>query len=259
MSLYNFYFFLIVVSLFNNSIQLFVQIWIIHFTSESKLKELILLLLYEYFVLQKYTIKANKLFFDTIHWTQYTKWWQTKQKICTQHIKLKIWATQISQKNEVNSGAHQAEGQVCVSLLSILDCLFHFLYCLCLSIVHSWLSLPFSLLLVSLYCPFLIVSSIFSNVYKLVKCHCSCFSGIHHTYIYSLVSYLFIKQDQMILICNSDIASLMLSEKQWQNHMSERRENTVFSKTSYIFWIPVFKIYQCYVPSINFLAGQNSL
>jgi hypothetical protein len=34
---------------------------------------------------------------------------------------------------------------------------------------------------------------------------------IHHTYIYSLVSYLFIKQDQMILTCNSAVASLMLS------------------------------------------------
>jgi hypothetical protein len=34
---------------------------------------------------------------------------------------------------------------------------------------------------------------------------------IHHTYIYSLVSYLFIKQDQMILICISAVASLMLS------------------------------------------------
>jgi hypothetical protein len=45
------------------------------------------------------------------HWTQYTKWLQTKQKTCTQHIKLKIWATQISQKNEVNAGAHQDEGQ----------------------------------------------------------------------------------------------------------------------------------------------------
>ena len=35
---------------------------------------------------------------------------------------------------------------------------------------------------------------------------------IHHTYIYSLVSYLFIKQDQMILTCNSAVASLMLSQ-----------------------------------------------
>ena len=34
---------------------------------------------------------------------------------------------------------------------------------------------------------------------------------IHHTYIYSLVSYLFIKQDQKILTCNSAVASLMLS------------------------------------------------
>jgi hypothetical protein len=34
---------------------------------------------------------------------------------------------------------------------------------------------------------------------------------IHHTYIYSLVSYLFIKQDQLILTCNSAVASLMLS------------------------------------------------
>ena len=34
---------------------------------------------------------------------------------------------------------------------------------------------------------------------------------IHHTYIYSLVSYLFIKQDQMILTCNSADGSLMLS------------------------------------------------
>ena len=34
---------------------------------------------------------------------------------------------------------------------------------------------------------------------------------IHHTYIYSIVSYLFIKQDQMILTCNSAVASLMLS------------------------------------------------
>ena len=34
---------------------------------------------------------------------------------------------------------------------------------------------------------------------------------IHHAYIYSLVSYLFIKQDQMILTCNSAVASLMLS------------------------------------------------
>jgi hypothetical protein len=42
--------------------------------------------------------------------------------------------------------------------------------------------------------------------------------------VYSLVSYLFIKQDQMILTCNSAVASLMLS------------------------------IYQCYVPSINLLA-----
>ena len=30
-------------------------------------------------------------------------------------------------------------------------------------------------------------------------------------YIYSLVSYLFIKQDQMIMICNSAVASLILS------------------------------------------------
>jgi hypothetical protein len=30
-------------------------------------------------------------------------------------------------------------------------------------------------------------------------------------YIYSLVSYLFIKQDQMIMTCNSAVASLMLS------------------------------------------------
>jgi hypothetical protein len=29
--------------------------------------------------------------------------------------------------------------------------------------------------------------------------------------VYSLVSYLFIKQDQMILTCNSAVASLMLS------------------------------------------------
>jgi hypothetical protein len=35
---------------------------------------------------------------------------------------------------------------------------------------------------------------------------------IHHTYIYSLVSYLFMKQDQMILTCNSAVASLMLSQ-----------------------------------------------
>jgi hypothetical protein len=35
--------------------------------------------------------------------------------------------------------------------------------------------------------------------------------SIHHTYIYSLVSYLFIKQDQMILTCNSAVSSLMLS------------------------------------------------
>ena len=34
---------------------------------------------------------------------------------------------------------------------------------------------------------------------------------IHHTYIYSLVSYLFIKQDQTILTCNSAVESLMLS------------------------------------------------
>jgi hypothetical protein len=34
---------------------------------------------------------------------------------------------------------------------------------------------------------------------------------IHHTYIYSLVSYLFIKQDQMILTCNSAVESLMVS------------------------------------------------
>jgi hypothetical protein len=33
---------------------------------------------------------------------------------------------------------------------------------------------------------------------------------IHHTYIYSLVSYLFIKQDQMILTCNSAVASICL-------------------------------------------------
>jgi hypothetical protein len=30
-------------------------------------------------------------------------------------------------------------------------------------------------------------------------------------YIYSLVSYLFIKEDQMIMTCNSAVASLMLS------------------------------------------------
>jgi hypothetical protein len=30
-------------------------------------------------------------------------------------------------------------------------------------------------------------------------------------YIYSLFSYLFIKQDQMIMTCNSAVASLMLS------------------------------------------------
>jgi hypothetical protein len=34
---------------------------------------------------------------------------------------------------------------------------------------------------------------------------------INHTYIYSLVSYLFIKQDQLILTCNSAVASPMLS------------------------------------------------
>jgi hypothetical protein len=34
---------------------------------------------------------------------------------------------------------------------------------------------------------------------------------IHSTYIYSLVSYWFIKQDQMILTCNYAVASLMLS------------------------------------------------
>jgi hypothetical protein len=34
---------------------------------------------------------------------------------------------------------------------------------------------------------------------------------IHHTYIYSLVSYIFIKQDQIMLTCNSVVASLMLS------------------------------------------------
>ena len=31
-------------------------------------------------------------------------------------------------------------------------------------------------------------------------------------YIYSLVSYFFIKQDQMIMTCNSAVASLMLSQ-----------------------------------------------
>jgi hypothetical protein len=31
-------------------------------------------------------------------------------------------------------------------------------------------------------------------------------------YIYSLVSYLFIKQDQRIMTCNSAVASLMLSQ-----------------------------------------------
>ena len=36
-------------------------------------------------------------------------------------------------------------------------------------------------------------------------------SIIHAWLVYSLVSYLFIKQDQMILTCNSAVASLMLS------------------------------------------------
>jgi hypothetical protein len=36
-------------------------------------------------------------------------------------------------------------------------------------------------------------------------------SGSAPAYIYSLVSYLFIKQDQMIFTCNSAVASMMLS------------------------------------------------
>jgi hypothetical protein len=39
------------------------------------------------------------------------------------------------------------------------------------------------------------------------------FQSIIHTWlVYSLVFYLFIKQDQMILTCNSAVASLMLSQ-----------------------------------------------
>ena len=43
---------------------------------------------------------------------------------------------------------------------------------------------------------------------------------------YSLVSYLFIKQDQMILTCNSAVASLMLSR---------------FSRTYFIIWSMLLK------------------
>ena len=41
---------------------------------------------------------------------------------------------------------------------------------------------------------------------------CLDWTSIIHAWVYSLVSYLFIKQDQMILTCSSAVASLMLSQ-----------------------------------------------
>jgi hypothetical protein len=54
---------------------------------------------------------------------------------------------------------------------------------------------------------------------------------IHHTYIYSLVSYLFIKQDQRILTCNSAVASLMFS----------RFSLIVFEKYYYYYYFFLYK------------------
>ena len=63
---------------------------------------------------------------------------------------------------------------------------------------------------------------------------------IHHTYIYSLVSCLFIKQDQMILTCNSAVASLMLSRFfNWQ-----LQENSYLSFITELFkYFVLFLIY----------------
>jgi hypothetical protein len=53
-------------------------------------------------------------------------------------------------------------------------------------------------------------------------------------YIYSLFSYLFIKQDQMIMTCNSAVASLMLSRflclSCFTNTLEYQRKNYCFRK-----------------------------